>query len=69
MLVSIPKDPRASLINCENYRAIALYSSAIYVTGYSTKGNLDTRLDRWTCTHEQEHIKTYGQIRFKQKQK
>ena len=27
MLVSIPKDPRASLINSENYIAIALYSS------------------------------------------
>ena len=33
-------------------------STAIYVTGYSTKGKLDTRLNRWTCTHEQEHIKT-----------
>ena len=31
----------------------------IYVTGYSTKGKLDTRFDRWTSTHEQEHIKTY----------
>ena len=34
------------------------WRTAIYVTGYSTKGNLDTRLDRWTCTHEQEYIKT-----------
>ena len=27
VLVSIPKDPRASLTNSGNYRAIALYSS------------------------------------------
>ena len=38
------------------------WRTAIYVTGYSTKGKLDTRFDRRTCTHEQEHIKTYGQI-------
>ena len=34
------------------------WRTAIYVTGYSTKGKLDTRFDRWTSTHEQEHIKT-----------
>ena len=36
------------------------WRTAIYVTGYSTKGKLYTRFDRRTCTHEQEHIKTYS---------
>ncbi len=35
------------------------WRTAIYVTGYSTKVILDTRFDRRTCTHEQEHMDKY----------
>ena len=51
----------AKLTFLQNYKDECTMANC-YVTGYSTKGNLDTRLDRWTCTHEQEYIKTYGQI-------